>query len=152
MVVKGQLKQSKTADMMFLFHMVNEFDRSKQPNTDVCPALWISCKICDQPCLDCLHDQELRGVVTRLEESMNTAKDELNTTMKLIAKVSKLNQVYKIIFVFSKGRQKVNIGWARNQEQADEYAHYTGYMKEIIKCTKSVEINKQTFRNCVIFI
>ena len=41
---------------------------------------------------------------------MNTAKDELNTTMKLIAKVSKLNQVYKIIFVFSKGRQKVNIG------------------------------------------
>ena len=33
------------------------------------------------------HHQELRGVVSRLEESMNTAKDELNTTMKLIAKV-----------------------------------------------------------------
>ena len=33
------------------------------------------------------HRQELRTVVNRLEEAMNTAKDELNTTMKLIAKV-----------------------------------------------------------------
>ena len=45
-----------------------------------------------------------------MEESMNTAKDELNTTMKLIAKVSKLNQVYKIIFVsFQKADKKLTL-------------------------------------------
>ena len=73
------------------------------------------------------HHQELRGVVSRLEESMNTAKDELNTTMKLIAKVLIFKRWWRKMRSLKKGRQEIDVGGTRDQKQTDEHAHDTGY-------------------------